>query len=68
MVREWTEEWLRDCQQDKIVSIHELSRLHHKLSCMYIVRVASGCTHEDISLDDLDNISVLLDENNDLEL
>ena len=35
---------------------------------MYIVTIASGCTHEDVSLNDLDNISILLDENNDLEL
>ena len=38
---------------------------------MYIVNMASGCTDEGVSfvsLDDLDNISILLDENNDLEL
>ena len=32
--------------------------------------MASGCTHEEVSfvcLDDLDNISILLDEGNDLE-
>ena len=37
---------------------------------MYIVNVASGCTHEKasfVSLDDLDNISILLDDDNDLE-
>ena len=37
---------------------------------MYIVNMASGCTHEEasfVSLDDLDNISILLDEDNGLE-
>ena len=37
---------------------------------MYIVNTASGCTHEEasfLSLDDLDNISILLDEDSDLE-
>ena len=37
---------------------------------MYIVNMASGCTHEGasfVSLDDLDNISILLDNDNDLE-
>ena len=37
---------------------------------MYIVNMASDCTHEEasfISSDDLDNISILLDEDNDLE-
>ena len=37
---------------------------------MYIVNMASGCTHKEssfISLDYLDNISNLLDEDNDLE-
>ena len=37
---------------------------------MYIVNMASGCTHKEASfvfLDDLDNISILLDEDNDLE-
>ena len=37
---------------------------------MYIVNMASGCTDEGVSfvsLDDLDNISILLDEDNDLE-
>ena len=37
---------------------------------MYIVNMASDCTHEEasfISSDDLDNISISLDEDNDLE-
>ena len=37
---------------------------------MYILRMTSGCTHKEVlfvSLDDLDNISILLDESNDLE-
>ena len=37
---------------------------------MYIVNMASSCTHEKASflyLDDLDEISTLLDEDNDLE-
>ena len=37
---------------------------------MYIVKMASGCTDKEalfISLDDLDNISIILDENNELE-
>ena len=37
---------------------------------MYIVNMASGCTHKEssfVSLDYLDNISNLLDEDNDLE-
>ena len=37
---------------------------------MYIVSKASGCTHQKASfvfLDDLDNISILLDEDNGLE-
>ena len=37
---------------------------------MYIVIMASGCTHDKawfVSLDDLDEISTLLDEDNDLE-
>ena len=32
--------------------------------------MASGCTHEEasfVSLDDLDNVSILLDDDNDLE-
>ena len=37
---------------------------------MYIVNMVSDCTHEEasfISSDDLDNISISLDEDNDLE-
>ena len=37
---------------------------------MYFVNMALGCTHEEVSfvfLDDLDNISALLDEDNDLQ-
>ena len=37
---------------------------------MYIANMASGWTHEEVSfvsLDDLDNISIVLDEDNDLE-
>ena len=37
---------------------------------MYIVNVDSGCTYEEasfLSLYDLDKISILLDEDNDLE-
>ena len=37
---------------------------------MYIVNMASGCTHEETSLgslNDLDNVSILLDKDNDLE-
>ena len=37
---------------------------------MYFVSMALGCTHEKVSfvfLDDLDNISALLDEDNDLQ-
>ena len=37
---------------------------------MCILRMTSGCTHKEVlfvSLDDLDNISILLDESNDLE-
>ena len=37
---------------------------------MYIINITSGCTHEEasfVSLDDLGSISILLDENNDLE-
>ena len=37
---------------------------------MYFVKMALGCTHEEISfvlLDHLDNISALLDEGNDLQ-
>ena len=37
---------------------------------MYIANMASGCTHEEAqfaSSDDLDNISTLLDEGNDLQ-
>ena len=37
---------------------------------MYILRMTSGCTHKEVLfvfLDDLDNISILLDESNDLE-
>ena len=37
---------------------------------MYIVNLASGCTHEEasfVSLDDLENISILLHEDNDLK-
>ena len=37
---------------------------------MYIVSKASGCTHQKASfvfLDDLDNVSILLDEDNGLE-
>ena len=35
---------------------------------MYIVNMASGCTYEEasfVSLDNLDNISILLDQHND---
>ena len=38
---------------------------------MYIANVASGCTHAEaffVSLDDLDDISNSLDEDNDLEV
>ena len=37
---------------------------------MYIINMASGCTHEEaslVSLDDLDNISILLEEDNDFK-
>ena len=37
---------------------------------MYIVNMASSCIHEDassVSLDDLDNVSILLNEDHDLE-
>ena len=37
---------------------------------MYIVTMASGCTHGEasfVSLDDFDNISILSDKDNDLE-
>ena len=37
---------------------------------MYIVNMASGCTHEEAqfaSLDVLDNISILVDKDNDFE-
>ena len=37
---------------------------------MYIINMASACTHEEalfVSLDDLDNIFILLEEDNDLE-
>ena len=37
---------------------------------MHIVNIASGCTHKEVSfvsLDDSDNISIFLDEDNDLE-
>ena len=37
---------------------------------MYVLNMASGCTHEEtlfVSSDDLDNSSILLDEDNDLE-
>ena len=37
---------------------------------MYILRMTSGCAHKEVLfvfLDDLDNISILLDESNDLE-
>ena len=37
---------------------------------MYIINITSDCTHEEasfVSLDDLDSISILLNENNDLE-
>ena len=37
---------------------------------MYIIYLSSGCTHEEalfVSLGDLDNISILLHEDNDLE-
>ena len=37
---------------------------------MYLVNMASDCTHNEgsfVSLDDLDNISILLDEDNELE-
>ena len=37
---------------------------------MYIVNMASSCMHEDasfVSLDDLENVSILLDEDHDLE-
>ena len=56
---------------NKLVSIGNFkqlevsSRLRHEQSCMYIVNMASGCTREEASfgfLDDLDNISIFLDE------
>ena len=35
---------------------------------MFIVHMASGCTHEEASFESwLDNISILLEEDNDLE-
>ena len=48
----------------------QINGLRHKLSCMYIIIMDSGCTHEEVSLVSLgvlDNISILLDEDNDLE-
>ena len=37
---------------------------------MFIMNMGKGCTHEEalfVSLGDLDNISILLDKDNDLE-
>ena len=44
-------------------------RLGHKLSCVHITNIVTGYTHKEASfvfLDDLDTISILLDQNNNL--
>ena len=61
----------------KVVSIDTFKQLEvankaerHKRSCIYTANIALSCTHKEasfVSLDDLHNISILLDKYNDLE-